>query len=181
MERTKLLTFAVIGLLLLNLLTIGFVWLKPDQSSSLSQGPPPEGDGPARLIIERLHFDTQQQQQYRQLVQEHQRQTRVLNQESVQLFRAYYGLLASTQPDSARANTLSHQIADNQRSIAELNFAHFQQIKALCQPDQQPYFTKLVDDLAHLFGRRQRPPRPNGEGPPEGRPEGPPENFPSRP
>lgn len=161
MERTKLLTLFVIGLFLLNLFTLGFVLLKSDsvRLPDRSQGPP-EGEGPARLIMQRLHFDEQQKQQYQVLIDEHQKQTRLLNEKTARLYRNYYGLLAETPPDSVQANALSQQIADNQRAIAELNFAHFKELKALCRPDQQAYFTQLVDELARLFGRRQHPPPP---------------------
>ncbi|GAB4031235.1 periplasmic heavy metal sensor [Spirosoma gilvum] len=182
MERTKLLTFSVIALLLLNLLTIGFVFVKSDffPLSNERHGPLPSREGPARIIIERLHFDEGQQQQYWKMVRQHQEKTRQLNDESVQLFRAYYHLLSEPQPDSVKEQALTQKIADNQRQQAEVNFAHFQKIKALCRPDQQAYFTQLVDELARLFGQRQRSPGRPGHEPPGGRPDGPPENFPPR-
>ncbi|MBN8823127.1 MULTISPECIES: periplasmic heavy metal sensor [unclassified Spirosoma] len=183
MERTKLLTFSVIALLLLNLLTIGFVVIKSGQFSQSEQprGPFPRREEPARIIIERLHFDEAQQKQYREMIRQHQQQTQQLNDKSVQLFQAYYDLLTTPQPDSAKQQALSQQIADNQRHLAELNFAHFKQIKALCRPDQQADFIQLVDELARLFGRQQRPPRGPGHEPPGGRPDEPPKNFPPRP
>lgn len=183
MERTKLLTFAVIGLLLLNLLTIGFLFVKSDSSTGDNQQPgsSPDDRGPARLIIERLHLDDQQRQEYVAMARQHHEITQRLNKESVRLFQAYYSLLTVEKPDSAKASALVRQITDIQRQIAELNFAHFQQIRALCRPNQQAYFTQLVGDLARLFGRQQRPPRRDQNGPPEAHPEGPPENSRPRP
>ncbi|SOD88060.1 Spy/CpxP family protein refolding chaperone [Spirosoma fluviale] len=178
MERTKLLTLAVVGLLLLNLLTIGFLFLKPDHPQQPEQGPGrPGAESPAAVIIERLHMDANQQAQYRQLVQVHQAQTRTLNQKTAQLYRTYYGLLEAPTYDAQQANVLSEQIADNQRAIAQLNFDHFNQIKSLCRPDQQTDFKRLVSDLARLFGRQQRPQRPGMDGPPPG----PPQDLPPRP
>ncbi|MBD2702493.1 periplasmic heavy metal sensor [Spirosoma sp. BT702] len=181
MERTKLLTIAVVGLLILNLFTIGFLVLKSErQPLSISHEHPPMG-GPFRLIVERLHFDEEQQRQYRKMADRHHEQTVQLNDESVLLFQTYYKLLAAFQSDSSKTNTLVRQIADVQRRIAELNFAHFQEIKALCRPDQQADYNKLVDDLARLFGKPQRGRGPSNGGPPESRPDGPPENFPPHP
>jgi Spy/CpxP family protein refolding chaperone len=178
MERTKLLTLASIGLLLLNLLTIGFLVLKPGQAVRPGHPPgPPGAEGPIAVIIERLQLDATQQAQYQQLVREHQHQARVLHEQSAQLFRDYYGLLESNHPDSAQATTLSQQIATNQQNMAQLNFTHFSQIKALCRPDQLANFNRLVSDLAKLFGQQPRPPRFDGDGPPEG----PPGNLPPRP
>ncbi|MFD2932369.1 periplasmic heavy metal sensor [Spirosoma flavum] len=179
MERTKLLTIAVIGLLLLNLLTVGLLVVKP-----MSFWPPhpdhrpepPSTEGPAAIIIERLHFNSDQQKLYRQLVTSHQNQTRLLNDQMAQLYRDYYGLLASVQPNSERANALSEQIASNQQAQAELNFDHFKQIRRLCRPGQQVSFNNLVRDLARLFSR-QHPPRPHADGPLTG----PSENLPHQP
>ncbi|QMW02036.1 periplasmic heavy metal sensor [Spirosoma foliorum] len=182
MERTKLLTLAVLGLLLVNLLTIGFLIFRSDQSphKDQMQGPQPDDKGPSRLIIARLHFDEQQQKQYLDLVRQHKQQTMQLNTKSIRLFQSYYGLLTQVHPDSTKSS-LVRQIADVQQQIAELNFSHFQQIKSLCRSDQQADFAKLVTDLARLFGQRQRPPHSHGEGPPDDRPGGPPENFPPPP
>ncbi len=175
MERTKLLTITVIGLLVLNLLTIGVLVFRTNQRPA-----PPGGEEPARVIIDRLHLDTVQQQQYRQLITQHQQQTRQLSEQAKELYRTYYGLLEATPVDSVRANALSQEIAANQRTSAQVNFAHFQQIKALCRPEQQADFVRLVAELSRLFGRSQRPDRggpPNG--PPPGSPNGPPPGQPN--
>lgn len=178
MERTKLLTLAIIGLLLLNLFTIGFIVLKPGLSFHPDHPPgPPGADGPATIIIERLHLDTDQQTAYRKLVRQHQHDVRTLREQSAQLFRNYYGLLESDHPDSTKANAFSQQIALNQREMAQLNFSHFNQIKALCRPGQRADFNRLVSDLSRLFGQQPRPRQFNAGGPPEG----PPEDLPPRP
>ena len=171
MERTKLLTVAVVGLLLLNLATVAFSWLHPNRPPHPERhsNPPPVG-GPAMLIIERLHFDEQQQRQYLLLVDRHQQQMKVLNEQSAHLYGDYYDLLKAAQPDSIQASKLSEQIATNQQAIARINLAHFSQIKALCRTDQQAHFNRLVDDLAKLFNHQARP----GDSQPL---EGPPQNF----
>lgn len=164
MTTTKLLTIAVVALLILNMGLVAVLFWKPTQNG-------PSDGGPKTVISRRLHFDTSQQEQYDKLVDEHRHQTRQLNQAGVRLYRQYYQLLKTNQPDTVRSARFSQEIAANQRAIAELNFAHFSALKALCRPDQQADFTRLVDDLTELFGRN---PRPNRRGSP---PPGPPENF----
>ncbi|MBO0934406.1 Spy/CpxP family protein refolding chaperone [Fibrella aquatilis] len=175
MERTKLLTVAVVFLLIINFLTVGRWLLQP-------AGPPPGSgvgrpNGPAELINQRLHFSESQRQQYRLLIDQHQQALRPLNREAARLYGAYYGLLAQTPPDTARAAAFSQQIAQNQRLIAGVNFAHFRQIKALCRPDQQADFTRLVADLAQLFNHTSRGNPPGHERPGQQ----PDENFAPRP
>jgi len=177
MERTKLLTVAVVGLLILNLLTIGFLILNTNRPRRPEPPNPNKGSGPALIIIERLRLDAQQERAFQKLRNAHHRQSELLSAQSVELYRSYYGLLASEKPDTARKNALEGQIAENQAAVAKLNFDHFAQIKALCRPDQQADFTRLVADLNRLFGRQPRPKQGS-----EGRPPGDnPENRPSRP
>lgn len=63
MNRTKLLTIAVIGLLLLNLGVLGMMFLSkpphPPMPPEMHGGPRP--DGPKQIIIDRLHLDAAQQ------------------------------------------------------------------------------------------------------------------------
>jgi protein CpxP len=177
MERTKLLTFTVVGLLLLDLVTISFLILKPGRPQPPDpRNGPGRSDEPATIIIKRLHFDPDQQRAYQKLVDQHQKQMRILNESMAQLHRDYYGLLAAVSPDMARQAVLSQQIADNQKAQAGLNFRHFEQIKALCHPAQQDDFRQLAGELARLFGRH-RPPRAEGGRHPEGSPE----NFSPKP
>lgn len=163
MERTKLLSLAVIGLLLLNIGTIGYLMLRGGHPPHSDRPPgPPDSleEGPARIIIERLQLDDTQTRLYHELIKEHRQQTRQLNDQSAGLYRAYYRLLEAPRPDTTQAAALSRQIANNQRTLAQVNFRHFAQLKALCRPDQLPAFTALLNDLTDLFNRPPHPPRP---------------------
>ncbi len=177
MERTKLLTITVVGLLVLNLLTVGLLAVRLGGANQVDHRPgPPDQQGPEQVIIDRLRFDSTQQNQYRHLIEQHRQQTHALGKESAQLYRDYYGLLAESVVDSVRASALRREIADNQLAVARVNFDHFAQIKALCHPDQQADFMSLVSDLGNLFGRVGRPapaggPPPGGGSPPPGRQE----------
>ncbi|MEZ0542096.1 periplasmic heavy metal sensor [Fibrella arboris] len=182
MERTKLLTIAVVGLLLLNLVTLCVLVVRPENRPFLNRPPDrPEPEGPARIIVERLHLDPQQQQQYQELVQAHRKQMRGLTAESVTLVQAYYQLLEADQPNRLLADSLNQQIARNQRGQAQLNFAHFRAIKALCRPDQRADFKQLIGDLSQLFGRQPQAPDRNSPPGPGRPPEGRAGNFPPRP
>ena len=68
MEKTKLLTIAVVGLLLLNLCTLTFLFLQQPI------GKPPRPPKPDVFIIEKLQLDAQQQAQYQTMVKTHQQQ-----------------------------------------------------------------------------------------------------------
>src|SRR6185436_8838903 len=79
MNKIKLLTIAVIGLLAINLGVLGFLFLR---KPPMHEGPggPPE-DRPKKIIIERLHFDKEQTAQYEQLISHHRDSIRDLDRQ----------------------------------------------------------------------------------------------------
>lgn len=156
MNKPKLLTIAVVGLLLLNL---GMITM------FLFKGKPPrhedgkQGEGPKKIIIERLNFDEGQQQQYEVIITEHRSKTRELNKTSRKLHDELYSLLIENVIDKTKADSITQTIAENQKAIDNLNFDHFQKIKAICKDGQIENFNGLVLDLTHLFGPKNGPPR----------------------
>jgi len=156
MNKTKLLSVAVIGLLLINLATLGLMFFK--------QGPPypehgPPGEGPKKIIMERLNFDAAQQEKYEVIIKEHRSKMRELNKNSRELHDELYSLLTLNTNDKAKADSIIQVIADNQKALDNLNFDHFQKIKVICNDKQLENFNGLVRDLAHLFGPNGGPPK----------------------
>ena len=156
MNKTKLLTIAVVGLLLLNLgmMTMFLFKGKPPKHEG-----GPQGEGPKKIIIERLNFDEGQQQQYEVIITEHRSKTRELNKTSRKLHDELYSLLIENVIDKTKADSITQTIAENQKAIDNLNFDHFQKIKAICKDGQIENFNGLVLDLTHLFGPKNGPPK----------------------
>jgi Spy/CpxP family protein refolding chaperone len=154
MNKTKLLSVAVICLVLINLGTLAIMLFRekpprPDHSF--------RGEGPRKIIIERLHFDEEQQKQYEIIIKEHQTKTQELNKRSRELHDELYSLLIENTIDKTKSNIIIQNIAENQKAIDNLNFDHFQKIKAICKNEQIENFNGLVLDLTHLFGPPGRP------------------------
>ena len=160
MNRTKLLTIAVIGLLLINLGTLGIMIMHRPPHPPHGEMMPPPGEGPKQLIIDRLHFDDAQQKQYEALIDVHRKKTNELHDASREMHNQLFSLLKTEPVDKAKADTLIQQIADNQKEIDNLNFDHFEKIKGICKPEQIEDFNELAGELAELFGPKGPPPRP---------------------
>ncbi len=156
MNKTKLLSIAVIGLLILNFGTLAFLFFKP-----AAQHHQPPGEGPKQLIIERLGFDAEQQKQYSILVDEHRSKMHALNRASRQMHDELYSQLKNQVPDKTKTDSIIQKIAENQTELDNLNVDHFQKIKTICKSDQLDKFNALVDDLTELFAPHHngRPPK----------------------
>jgi protein CpxP len=155
MNRTKLLTIAVVGLLLLNLGTLTLMMFK--QTGPHPAGPPHRGEGPKKIISERLNFDEEQQKQYEVIIKDHQFKMKELNRKSRELHDELYLLLTVAVINKTKSDTIIQQIAENQKELDNLNFDHFQKIKAICKGPQLENFNGLVLDLTHLFGPKNGP------------------------
>jgi protein CpxP len=150
MNRSKLLTIAVIGLLIINLGTLAFLF-SGSISHPVHDHRPPRGEGPKRIIIERLDFDELQQKEYESSIEEHRSETRRLNHLSRKLHNELFSLLKNEGGYQAGADAIIEKIALNQKAIDHLNFNHFQKIRSICKGPQVQKFNELADDLAHLF------------------------------
>jgi Spy/CpxP family protein refolding chaperone len=147
MTKTKLLTVAVVTLLLINIATLAFVFMrKPPIHDGMRHG-----EGPKQIIIDRLHFNEQQQKQYDIFVEDHRTKSKGLNSLSREMHNALYALLKEKSVDKQIADSLITQIAEHQKAIDNLNLNHFRQIKSICKDDQITLFNTLVNDLTHLF------------------------------
>jgi hypothetical protein len=156
MNKTRLLSIAVVGLLILNFGSLAFLFLR----SPGHPNHPPMDEGPKQLIIERLGFDAEQQKQYGLLVDEHRTKMRELNIASREMHDELYSQLKNTTIDKTKTDSIIQKIAENQTALDNLNFDHFQKIKAICKTDQLDRYNALVEDLTQLFSPREHRPPP---------------------
>jgi len=155
MTKTRLLTIAVIGLLLLNLSILASFLFSP--GPRVRHISPVDRHEPKWLVIERLQLDEAQQRAYQVLIDAHRREHHALNDRCRDLKRMLYALLKQDTVDSTRADSLIAQVAETQRVLEQVNFRHFQQLRRICRPDQLSAFDALADELADIFTRpRQR-------------------------
>jgi hypothetical protein len=159
MEKTKLLTITVIGLLVLNLATLGFLFI----SGSKGHKPPhdsPEGRQiPREIIINRLHFDVNQQKDYDKIIQWHRGEIKKLDSEIREAKIELYSQLKESQLDLKVKDSLIAVINTNQKQIEITHFKHFEEVKKLCDKDQLEDFNELTEELSKLFSPN-KPPRP---------------------
>lgn len=153
MEKTKLLTISVIGLLLLNFGTLGFLII-----GGKGHRPPHEGrPEPKTIIIDKLHFDANQQKQYAELIKWHRGEITKLDSNIREAKNELYSQLSKPETNVKTKDSLIAVINSNQKQIEETHFKHFEDIKKLCHKDQMDDFNELSEELGRIFV-----PKPHG-------------------
>lgn len=157
MEKTKLLTITIIGLLLLNLGTLGFLFLNGPKGHRL----PHEGGRPQpkEIIIEKLHFDAAQQKDYAKLIQWHRGEITRLDSTIRQTKNELYAQLNEAEVNTKTKDSLIVLLNSCQKQIEETHFKHFTDIKKLCHQDQLEDFSELTEELSRIFAPKPHRPR----------------------
>ena len=154
MEKTKLLTITIIGLLLLNLGTLGFLFLNGKGHRPPREGSKPE---PKEVIIDKLHFDAAQQKEYAKLIEWHRGEITRLDDNIREAKNELYSQLSQTNVNTKVKDSLITVINTNQKQIEETHFKHFEDIKKICRKEQMDDFNFLTEELSRIFA-----PKPHG-------------------
>lgn len=140
-------TISVVALVLLNLATLAFFWMKKPPH-------PPMQDGPKKIIAERLHFDAEQVAAYDKLIAQHQQVIKSKQQEIGAAKTALYALLQGD--DLSKKDSLTNIVGQLQQQIEAVHFQHFSDIKNICKGEQIQAFNEMTADLAGYFSPKIR-------------------------
>ncbi len=146
MKKETLLTTAIVALLLLNFGTLGFLFFRP--------APHPPGPGKHRLdrqIVERLQFNSAQQQTFKKLKTTHHEQMLASDKQYRSALESYFNLLKNEPVQPAQQDSLLEVLTQIQKDRASITFQHFQDLKALCSPEQAEHFSELVPELMRVI------------------------------
>jgi Spy/CpxP family protein refolding chaperone len=155
MDKIKVLTFAVLALLLLNFGTLGFLLL----TGAKHDRRPPHRE-PKEIIIDKLQLDATQQAAYQKLIDWHRGTIDSLDRQIRSSKNQLYLQLSQTTVDVKIKDSLIALLANDQEQIEKTHFKHFQDIKSLCKPEQLGKFKNLTEELSRIFGK---PPRPRND------------------
>ncbi|MFM8744944.1 MAG: hypothetical protein ACKODM_16660 [Cytophagales bacterium] len=153
MNKPKLLTIAVLFLLAINFLIIGFFFFgRPPHGRSMDRM------GPKDKIIEVLNFDSNQVREYEKLIGQHRTSIRLLNDHIQETKSSLYQALEGE--NSSTKDSLINKLGALQVEIETIHYNHFIELKKICRPNQLGNFKKLTGDLADFFNPENRPAPP---------------------
>jgi hypothetical protein len=136
------------------LVTLGFLLFSGPKNGPI----PPHGGRPKpkEIIVEKLHFDTNQQADYEQLIQQHRKEITTTEDHIKNAKNQLYLLLNDETVDVAKKDSLISLLSTYQKEIETIHFNHFRDIKKLCKPEQLNDFIELTEELSHLFSKPHR-------------------------
>jgi hypothetical protein len=153
--RFRQLWFAILGLLIINLGMLLWMWLSASSPIGKPSGPPM-----LTVLVEKLGFDQQQKTQLDVLVKRHFAEVDPIR-DSVRILKdQLFKQLPNTALSNSQLDSICGVIAQKMAQTDQMVFRHFQEIRALCTPEQQQKFDRIIQDLLHQQGRRGMPPPP---------------------
>lgn len=160
MDKVKLFLFTTVALLLLNLVTLGFLFFngykgKQPPDLHVLQGRPE----PKEIIIHKLNFDAAQITKYEKLIQWHRNKIRRIEDKIRKTKNKLYLQLNENTVNSNIKDSLINTLASYQKQIESTHFKHFQDIKEMCTKEQLNNFNSLTEDLVKLFSNPRKPMR----------------------
>ncbi len=144
MNKYRLLLLIIVGLLITN----GALLFKFIKGSNKHLGP-------KDIIIEKLHFDSEQIRDYETIIEKHRKDVRE-NEEIMNDLRSELYQQLTKKQDSSIVNSLISKIAYQQTEAEKINYNHFLEIKKLCKPSQQKDFDELTEEITQLFSKKEK-------------------------
>ncbi|NOT76159.1 MAG: periplasmic heavy metal sensor [Cyclobacteriaceae bacterium] len=160
-DKSRFMVFMIVALVLLNLGTLGVVFMNRPPHGGPGPGRSPEG--PGMLLMDKVGFTEEQRAAYRLLMDEH----RNLMHSSEDSIRFYKEQLFSYLPasNSTSAELSAVAISRLQKKIEMTTFDHFVKVRALCTPDQATKFDAIIQEVLKMMA----PPKGPGQGPGPGK------------
>lgn len=144
MNKMKFLIAVIIALVISNIIIL-FLLIKEHSQ---------EG-GPKNIIIDKLHFDKEQVNNYETYIQQHRRSIND-NEALMNKLRSDLYKQLKNQQDSTIIDSMIFKIAMQQSVAEHINYNHFLEIKKMCKPNQKKDFDELTNEIAQLFSLKER-------------------------
>jgi periplasmic protein CpxP/Spy len=136
-----------IGLLFLNIVILGFVFLKTKFM--------PEGKHIAPYLVSKLGLNQEQRATYKASVDRHRAASDILLTQEQDVSKQLILLMRSTVVDSLAYHQKSKEMLDIRAKIIQTNFNHFHELRNICTPEQQLIFDEIINEILNkMNGQR---------------------------
>lgn len=159
--RQKWLLILVAILLLTNIATLSIYWFKkPAHEGAPGREGANREKRMGQFMVDQLKFDATQEAAYWKL-----RDSMMTIQKPVMdsirnAKKRFFDLLNQSETTDSTLITHSNEIADLQKKLDLVTFRHFQNVRAICRPDQLQKFDTVIKEIVN----RMTPFRKNRQG-----------------
>jgi periplasmic protein CpxP/Spy len=159
-SKNKMLISLVVLLLIANTATIAYFWI----NRSKEPGNPKER--PNEYLVRELKFDSSQQEQLEALVKKHRETVERLRQQVRSAKDSFFSLVHEPLANDSVKKAAAASVSRITEQIDLITLDHFQQIRKICNTEQQKRFDEIIQEVIRRMGTA-RPPR-DQHGPPHG-------------
>jgi len=145
--KNKYAAWTIVILVLLNLFTLGTLWMKQFMPPPLLVDTELEKPRDVQKFLKKeLNLDDNQIEKFEESRREHFEQTREIHEDIQRLKREMVSELFNSEPDTAKMNALAHEIGQKQIKLEKLFSSHFLGLKSVCGVDQRHKLRGLLHD-----------------------------------
>jgi periplasmic protein CpxP/Spy len=139
-STNKILTVAVVLLLLTNIALVAFIMLGKNKCSEKRSS----RIGTSDMMAKELNMTEEQKKSHKLLKDEHMKNVKVLF-DSLKLSKvALYSLLKDSVVNDSLINYYSQQVGNRQAQIEKMTFAHFKRKRSMFTAEQRPKFDTFI-------------------------------------
>jgi Spy/CpxP family protein refolding chaperone len=142
MKNNKILSIAVVLLLLVNIALVVFM-VKGKKRAPHRK----EGKEPFEMMVKELEMTEQQQTDYKAQKDEHFKSLRPVIDSLRSARTAYFDLVKDPVVNDSLAEKYNRIILDQQATINKMTLAHFRSVRNIFTPAQQPKFDEFIKKM----------------------------------
>ena len=161
-NKNRLLTWLLLLLLIINAATIVLFWIGRTRQHPGGKGSPKD------FLIKELKLDDKQWAQFEDLARAHRAAVEPLRQKVREAKDRLFDLVKETNASDSTKQEAAAAVSKLTEQIDILTLNHFQQVRAICNADQQVKFDKIIHEITSMMAPRPGgpPPGPGGDRPP---------------
>lgn len=155
-SSTRILTVAVIILLLANLALVYFI-ITGKKGSDRREG----RKDPMEIMIKELNMTEQQQTAFKSMKDEHFKNIRPLFDSMRSIKSQFFSLMKDSTVSDSAIQQGEQKVLDQQKRMDMMTFDHFKKLRSLFTTEQLPKYDSLINKM---MDRRRGPSRDTSKG-----------------
>ncbi len=161
--NNRWLTVITLLLLTANIVTLALLWTNKSNSATGMKHRPPPGGQVFEFLSKELNLNTEQKKAYRKLRDEHRAGVRPLHDSIRTAKDNFFALLQKENSADSLIQEYSKKTGELEQRLDVFTFQHFQQLRKICNAEQQQIFDNIIQDALHRMAGPKRPPGPPHE------------------